>query len=353
MTELELKDQVLIALKDEQEHRRAEVLANLEASPETVPRRAARAEFLTRFCCTIQELLTEGRITLAGSLDGTDPDAVLRLVPLAPDPRFEIDPVFRDLLPPPSAGEVALLEQQILTEGCLDPLLVWTQAGHTFLVDGHTRLPICQRHQRPFDLKSLKLSAREEVLTWIWRHHLGRRNFTPEAESYARGRLFNAQRLGRGGDRRSKKSQSQTATVKRTAQRLAAQFKVARATLFRDAAYAAALDRIVAVCGPEVRTKVLCRAVTLRRGRAVLLAKKDEAEMQRLVADLLAGKKVPLFKVDRTLLRLVLPRGKPTEQATVLIERLGPKDAQLLREALAVCLHRSRGGRRSPDSSSD
>jgi len=338
-----LKDAILIALKDGQEHSRADLLACLEAPARAKPSRAARAERQAEFSRTIQELLTDGWITVAG--DGrneTGTGAVLRLVPPAADDRFEIDPAFRDVLPPPSAGEVALLEQQLLTEGCRDPLLTWADAGRTFLVDGHTRLTVCQRHRRNFDLKPLALRKREAVLKWIWIHHYGRRNFTPEAESYARGRCFTPQRLGHGGDRRSGEATGHRVGLKRSAEAVAAQFKVTARTLFRDAAFAAALDRLAAVCGPEIRTRILSRTVLLSRGRVLLLAKKDEGEMKQLVADLLAGKPVTLSTVVQTMLRLVLPPGKPAEQANLLIDRLGPKEAGRLKTALALCLDRTR-----------
>ncbi|MBI1918884.1 MAG: hypothetical protein HYS12_29695 [Planctomycetes bacterium] len=340
---LTLKDAVLIALKDGEGHPRADVLACLEGPAGPAPMRAARAERQTLFSRTVQELQTDGRITVAGGgPDGTGPDAVLRLVPPEPDDRFEIDPAFRDLLPPPSPGEVADLERQILTEGCRDPLVTWTDAGRPFLIDGYTRLTICRRHRRPYALTTQELPDRKAVVDWMWAHHYGRRNFTPEAQSYARGRFFHAQRLGHGGDRRSGESKGQRVTLKGSAEAVAARFKVTRRTVFRDAAFAAALDRIAAVCGPAVRTKVLCRALLLTRGRAVLLAQKDEAQMRRLVADLLAGKKVTLSTVVQTTVRLALPRGKPAEQAEVLIERLGPKAAGRLSDALAGQLHRRR-----------
>ncbi len=293
-TGLLLKDAILIALKDGQEHPSADVLACLEDPGEPAPTRADRR---AQFSRTVQELLAEGRITLTGGRpDETGPDAVLHLVPPKPDDRFEIDPIFRDLLPPPSPGELSELERQILRQGCRDPLITWTHEGGTVLIDGHTRLTICLRHHRPYQLSTQKLRDREAVVAWIWAHHYARRNFTAEAQSYARGRCFHAQKLGHGGDRRGGKSKGYSATSKRSARAIAAQFKVERATVFRDAAFAKALDRI-------------------------------EAQMKRLVADLLAGKKVILSTVVQTMLRLALPQGKPAEQADVLIERLGLKDA--------------------------
>jgi hypothetical protein len=328
-----LPDAILIALKDGQPHPRPAVRACAEELTGPAPAAQTPAQQQDDFARAVLTLQRERRITVTRRApDSTGPETVLCLVPPAPDDRFAIDPVFRDLLPPPSPGELALLERQLLREGCRDPLVTWTHAGRTVLVDGHTRLSICRRHRLTYELVPLDQPHPEAVIEWIWLHHCSRRNFTPEAASYARGRLFRAQKLGHGGDRRGRKPHSET--LQRSAQALAVQLKVTRATVFRDAAYAQALDRIAAVCGSEIRTKVLCRVVPLRRGSAVRLANKDEADMKRLVAELLAGKKLILAPRSQRLVRLELPRGKPAEQAEVLIERLGPKAARKLHEAL-------------------
>lgn len=40
--------------------------------------------------------------------------------------RFRIDPEFKALIPPLSAEERAQLEENIMAEGCRDPLVVWS-----------------------------------------------------------------------------------------------------------------------------------------------------------------------------------------------------------------------------------
>src|SRR5262245_20866981 len=57
-----------------------------------------------------------------------------------------IDPVLRDLLPPPSDEEQHRLEESIKGRGIRDPLILWCPQGQEYiLLDGHTRVSIARR----------------------------------------------------------------------------------------------------------------------------------------------------------------------------------------------------------------
>jgi hypothetical protein len=52
--------------------------------------------------------------------------------------------VFKNMIPPLTEEELAALEENLLSDGCIDPLIVW--AEHHILLDGHNRKAICDRH---------------------------------------------------------------------------------------------------------------------------------------------------------------------------------------------------------------
>ena len=58
-----------------------------------------------------------------------------------------IDPELASLLTPLSEAEAGLLEHSIRTEGCRDPLVVWSE--EQVLLDGHHRHAICTRLDIP------------------------------------------------------------------------------------------------------------------------------------------------------------------------------------------------------------
>ena len=86
-----------------------------------------------------------------------------------------VDPEFKDLTPPQSEPERLLLEQSLLDDGCIDPLVLWGN----IMVDGHNRFELCTHHDIPFSVTRLDFPDRNMVLLWIIRNQLGRRNLQP------------------------------------------------------------------------------------------------------------------------------------------------------------------------------
>ena len=79
---------------------------------------------------------------------------------------------FAKLIPPLTEDEYSRLEQTILEEGCRDALILWGD----ILIDGHNRYRICTEHNIPYETRQLEFENREEVLLWIMRNQLSRRN---------------------------------------------------------------------------------------------------------------------------------------------------------------------------------
>ena len=83
-----------------------------------------------------------------------------------------VDPEFRDLIPPLNEEELKLLEESLVADGCESPLTVWNGV----IVDGHNRYAICRKHDVPFSIQEKNFDTREEVMLWMLRNQLGRRN---------------------------------------------------------------------------------------------------------------------------------------------------------------------------------
>ena len=98
-----------------------------------------------------------------------------------------IDPEFHSLIPPLMPEELAQLEENLKSEGCRDPLVIW----QGLLLDGHNRYEICSRLDIPFKIINVDLPDREAAADWIDKNQLGRRNLTPDQMSLTRGRRYN------------------------------------------------------------------------------------------------------------------------------------------------------------------
>ena len=92
-----------------------------------------------------------------------------------------IHPELQDLLPRLSDEVFAGLEESIVKDGCLSPLVVWND----ILIDGHHRYEICRRHQIPFSVQTVVFKTLDEAKLWIWKHQENRRNLT----DYQRGEI--------------------------------------------------------------------------------------------------------------------------------------------------------------------
>ena len=122
---------------------------------------------------------------------------------------LKIDPELRDLLPPLTDEEYKQLEKNIVENGFDKnfPIMIW----HDFVVDGHNRYDICQKHKIDFVYGTLGYETKEEVMEWMLDIQLGRRNLSPIqriaiAEKYRS--IYEKQakenlKQASGGDRRS------------------------------------------------------------------------------------------------------------------------------------------------------
>ena len=111
---------------------------------------------------------------------------------------LKIDPEFQSQIPPLTDDEFKQLEENILKEGkLLSPLIVWNNT----LVDGHNRYAILQKHPEIyFSTIPLPFESREEVLAWICKNQLGRRNLTPEQKKFLIGKQYSVEHRKPGGN---------------------------------------------------------------------------------------------------------------------------------------------------------
>lgn len=88
--------------------------------------------------------------------------------------RMKIDAEFKSLIPPLTPEELSQLEQNLVADGCRDPLVTWDDT----LIDGHNRYEICTRLDIPFNTVSKDFPDRDAAKVWIIRNQFGRRNLT-------------------------------------------------------------------------------------------------------------------------------------------------------------------------------
>jgi hypothetical protein len=96
--------------------------------------------------------------------------------------QLKIDREFESKIPPLTAEEFRQLEENIVTDGVvINPIITW----NGIIVDGHNRFHILERHPEiKYTTHEKQFDDRFDVIAWICRNQLGRRNLTPEQKKY-------------------------------------------------------------------------------------------------------------------------------------------------------------------------
>lgn len=167
-----------------------------------------------------------------------------------------IDPEFRDLAPPLSAQEKAVLADSLKTEGQRDPLLVWVQDNQAIVIDGHNRYwhLTNQESEEACSLpeiktKEISFENREQAKEFIIQNQLGRRNLAPAPMAILRGKLYtdrkrdipNPEGAGGKGKKIVKRHSDGQQT---TAEMIAAKFGVSPRTVEREAEFFQAAEKL-------------------------------------------------------------------------------------------------------------
>jgi len=229
------------------------------------------------------------------------------------------DPEFQAFCPTPSADESAQLEHSLLAEGCRDDLVVWK--ANRAILDGHQRYEHCARLGVMFGVVYLDLPDREACKRWILNNQLSRRNLSSMAVSYFRGTRYLLEKGAQGGDHSSAGATSHVETLELST-RLAHEYRVSRATIFRDATFAAAVDAVVATYGQDAKEIILARDSVVTRRTVLLMAKMDAESLQKAIEALIEYGKLPKRTNGDRPLTITLPT-EPKALAVKLVDELG------------------------------
>lgn len=176
---------------------------------------------------------------------------------------LKIDPEFAEKIPPLTKEEYEQLEANILADGVvINPLIVWNGV----IVDGHNRYRILRAHPEiPFQVHEKVFSDRYEVIAWICKNQLGRRNLTPAQRKYLIGKQYEAEKAMHGGKRDTSRNEDGRFTAsyqngnlpsnEKTCDRIARENGLGRTTVIRAEAYAAGIDAADEVL-PGIRQEI-------------------------------------------------------------------------------------------------
>lgn len=201
---------------------------------------------------------------------------------------LKIDQQFKNLIPPLSSNEYLQLEENLLADGCRDPIIVWKGV----IVDGHNRYEICTRHQIPFSVIEKDFICREEAIAWICSNQLGRRNISEETRKFLIGKQYEAEKVASrivNPDGRNQYSDGEPPIERgkrhrdrhHTAVRIAEEHNIARGTVEKYAIYSRAMDTL-AEKEPEIVPKILSGQYKIAHKNVIELSRLTPSEIRRV-----------------------------------------------------------------------
>lgn len=175
---------------------------------------------------------------------------------------FQILEELKSFITPLSREELFTLKESILSEGCREPLVVWTKPkNENFLIDGHNRYSICNELNIPYTTRELVFKNLEEVKDWMVDNQLGRRNLTSDQLSYYRGLKYERLKQKKGGyDKILSKGHSGPLT----SEVLAEEFNVSINTIKRDSQFSRGID-LIGHKNPDLKVQILSKAVKIKK----------------------------------------------------------------------------------------
>ncbi len=199
---------------------------------------------------------------------------------IAPIAGLHIDVEFQRLIPPLTDEEYKALEQNLIRDGCRDPICVWENT----ILDGHNRYEICNRRGIRYSTIEIQLPNRDAAIAWICATQIGRRNITEEMRKYLIGKRYEAEKRldlpnKNGANQYTKKTTSVLCTqppVKihrhKTAVRIGKDYNICPSSIQQYGNYAAAMDRI-ASSEKELALRMLSGEVKVSAAGTLQMAK--------------------------------------------------------------------------------
>ena len=204
-----------------------------------------------------------------------------------------IDEEFKALLPTLDKETYAALEENLITNGCRDALILWND----ILIDGHNRYELCTKHNIAFSTISKECDSREEVLIWIISNQVSRRNMTQMQLSFYRGLHFRTDKKIMKNESGKNQYSEQEEVIhhsdgkpksQSTSSRLSEKYNVSQATIERDARVSEAIDAIGEI-SPEAKIKILSGEVDFNKKELRELASKPKEEIETLATKIEDG----------------------------------------------------------------
>lgn len=203
--------------------------------------------------------------------------------------KLRIDPEFESRIPPLTDDEFQQLEENILADGkIISPIIVWGEV----IIDGHNRFRIAEKHPYiSFTTCEREFADRHEVIAWICKNQLGRRNLTFQQKKYLIGKQYESEKAAHGGERGNQYTSLASSQLgnlpnpTKTCERIAAENGISKNSVLRAESFAKAVD-IADEIDPGIRSEILTGRIKPTQEAVHAITKAEPEERPALVEEL-------------------------------------------------------------------
>ena len=249
--------------------------------------------------------------------------------------QLQINPKFRDALPPLTSEELEGLREDIINAGeVYDPIKVWNNT----VIDGHNRLSIIRENPDVrWTAVDMEFTDEWDALSWIYGTQLNRRNLTDAQRDYAIGKMHEARKKSRGGQGSNQYTVLQIgndflSAKTSTADAIGAEVGLTGRTVRNNAQFSKGVDAIRDISNAAA-DMVLSEKAKVTKADIMEIPKLTEEEQTEVVNAILQGKDVPdMGKGDR---KHKTHKKKKAAEPTVTPEQEEPEKIELTEDEIA------------------
>lgn len=213
-------------------------------------------------------------------------------------PILKTDPDFQSLKPPLRREAYEELELNIVCNGCREPIKVWGD----YIIDEHNRYKICHEYEIEFKTEKIQLKSKEDAISWICADLLHNHELPENYQHYLIGRKYLAERtVGimniTGTNQYTIDSSERKPHSGVTATKIGIEFHISHSTVSKYLQYAKAINHLKAEF-PDFGRKILYEEIKVSQNNIILLAKKQEDEIKRIIANSAENGKVTTSDIE-------------------------------------------------------
>ena len=224
--------------------------------------------------------------------------------------QLKIKKEFKNLIRPLRRQEYLQLEENILRDGCREPIITW----NGYIIDGHNRYEICTKHNIEYAICEMKFDSDEDAIAWICANQLGRRNISDETRKFLIGmqyeseKIINSRKNANGNNQYGSEDdyvQGQSEikpyserSVHKTAQRISEENHISPGTVLKYAQYTRALE-VIGSKEPELVPKILSGRYKIAHKNVIKMSELTEKELKTVNKHLNRSRN-PYFKCNQS-----------------------------------------------------